>query len=561
MIGRILNSEFRFVTSAALTIGFFSFVSKLLGVVRNRIFAGEFGAGDTMDMYFAAFLIPDFLYNLFIVGMLSSVFIPVFTDMRERSQEEAWRLTNVVLTTFVAALALCALAAVVCAPVLVKLVAPGFDSAKQEGAAALMRVMFLSPILLGISNVVGSVLQAHKMFFSFALAPVMYNIGIIIGAIFLIKPLGVVGLAWGVVLGALLHLVVQLPPAFRIGFSFKPVWNTAHAGLRRVISLSLPRVVGLAAAQVNFVVITAIASTVAAGSIAVFNFANDLQFVPIGIVAFSFVSAVFPFLATSHAKGDTKAFLSRFYSTVNQILFLVIPISIFFILERAQIVRVILGYGEFSWEDTRLTAATFGAFALSVFAQSLIPLFSRAFYALEDTKTPVVVNVCFVAVNIALSFLFLSLMRAGGDFAHGVVALFKVADVGGAAVLALPLAFSVSAVLNLMALWVAFSRKIESFDGTAIISSLWKINIAALAMAIAVYMTLRIVAPLVDMDTFAGIFIQGVIAFFVGFVVYCAAAFALRVPELFSLLEAAPLHVRKLVSRVPSIQINGSDKL
>ena len=405
----VLNTEFQLVASAALTIGFFSFLSKILGVVRNRIFAGEFGAGDVMDMYFAAFLIPDFLYNLFIVGMLSSVFIPVFAEYQERSQQEAWRLANAVLTVFVVGVAFCSLIAILFAYELVSLVAPGFDAVKREGATALMRVMFLSPVLLGVSHVVGSMLQTHKMFFSFALAPVMYNTGIIIGAVFFVKALGPIGLAFGVVLGALLHLAIQLPPVFRLGFAFKPAFDTAHDGLRKIAWLSLPRVVGLAAHQLNFVVITAIASTVASGSISIFNFANDLAYVPIGIVAFSFISAVFPFLASLSAAGDVRAFLERLYTAVNQILFFVIPISVFLILERAQIVRVILGYGEFSWEDTRLTAAALGAFALSIFAQSLVPLFSRAFYALQATQTPVLINVCSVGLHIALSFYFLSL--------------------------------------------------------------------------------------------------------------------------------------------------------
>ena len=185
-------------------------------------------------------------------------------------------------------------------------------------------------------------------------------------------------------LGAFLHLIINLLPLLHLGFKFRPVFDLTHPGLRKVFWLSLPRTVGLAAYQLNFIVITALASAVSAGSISVFNFANDLQYVPIGIVALSFVTAVFPALSSSWAEGDVKGFLDELYLSVNQILFLVIPISIFLILERAQIVRVILGYGAFSWEDTRLTAAALGAFAISIFAQSLIPLFSRAF-----TRSPI----------------------------------------------------------------------------------------------------------------------------------------------------------------------------
>ncbi|MBI1755374.1 murein biosynthesis integral membrane protein MurJ [Candidatus Azambacteria bacterium] len=556
-----LNTEFTIVASAAFTIGFFSFLSKLLGVVRNRIFAGEFGAGDVMDTYFAAFLIPDFVYNLFIVGMLSSVFIPVFAHYRRQSLQEAWHLTHIVLTVFVTAVACAALVAMAFAPELISLVAPGFSPEKQKSAVALMRVMFLSPVLLGISHVVGSILQAHKMFFSFALAPIMYNTGIIIGAVFFVKYFGVIGLAMGVVLGALLHLAIQLPPLFKIGFSFRPAFDTAHKGVRKIAWLSLPRIVGLAATQINFVVITAIASTVTPGSVAIFNFANDLQFVPIGIVAFSFASAVFPFLAVHAAAGDIKAFLGRLYGAVNQILFFVIPVSIFFILERAQIVRVILGYGQFSWEDTRLTAAALGAFAISVFAQSLVPLFSRAFFALENTKTPVFINVSSAMLNVVLSFFFLGLMREGGVFASAVGAAFRVSDVRGAEVLALPIAFSLSAIVNFAWLYIAFSRRVEQFDGSRIVSSLLKINLAACVMALAVYGALYSIAPHVNMQKFTGIFSQGMVAFFAGFLAYSAASYFLKIPEFFALREAVPLPARRLISRIPFIQINWEDKL
>lgn len=555
----IFNREFNIVASAAFTIGFFSLLSRILGVVRNRIFAGEFGAGDAMDMYFAAFLIPDFVYNLFIVGMLGSIFIPVFARELERSEEDAWRLANAALTVFTVVIALFAAVAILFAPRLIMFAAPGFNAEKQAGAAALMRVMFLSPILLAISNVLGSILQAHKMFFSFALAPVMYNIGIIFGAIFFVKQLGIIGLALGVVLGAFLHLAIQLPPLFKLGFRFRVSFDTAHAGVRKMARLSIPRIAGIAAYQFNLVFVSALASTVMQGSVSIFNFANDLQFVPVGIVALSFASAVFPFLASHYAAGDTRAFLDRLYSAVNQILFLVIPVSVFFILLRAQIVRIIFGYGQFSWENTRLTAAALGAFAVSVFAQALIPLFSRAFFAREDTKTPVVINVSAMALNIALSFLFLRLMRSGGAFAAAVGAIFKVTGMEGMEILALPLAFSCSAIVNFALLYFAFSRRVEEFDGSRIIFSLWKINIAAGAMAVAVYGALYAAALFVNMRTFAGIFTQGIAGAFAGFFVYCLMAYMLKIPEFFALCETVPLPARRLISRFSFLQIDNTD--
>ncbi len=555
----ILNTEFNVVAGAAFTIGFFSLLSRVLGVVRNRIFAGEFGAGNTMDMYFAAFLIPDFVYNLFIVGMFSSIFIPVFAREREQSPESAWRLANTALTIFTVIVAVCALIAIAFAPWLIMLVAPGFDAQKQAGAVALMRIMLLSPVLLGISNVAGSILQAHKMFFSFALAPVMYNIGIIIGAVFFVAPFGANGLALGVVLGAFLHLAIQLPPLFQLGFHFKVSFDIAHAGLRRMSRLSMPRIAGIAAYQFNIVFVSAMASTITQGSVSIFNFANDLQFVPVGIVALSFASAVFPFLADSYAKRDTDAFLDRLYGTVNQILFFVIPISIFFILLRAQIVRVILGYGQFSWEDTRLTAAALGAFAISVFAQSLIPLFSRAFFAREDTKTPVIINIVSVLLNVIFTFFFLRLMRAGGAFAFAIGALLKINGVEGMEILALPLAFSLSAIINFLWLYFAFSSRVEKFDGSRIISSLWKINCAAAVMAVFVYGALYASALFVNMHSFAGIFTQSIAGFLAGFLAYGTMAHILKIPEFFALCETVPLPARRLVSRFSFFQIDNKD--
>ena len=558
----ILNKEFKVVLSAALTISFFSLVAKLLGLVRNRIFAGEFGAGDTLDIYFAAFRIPDFLYNILIVGILSSVFIPVFSEYLARDEQSAWKLANTVLSVFLLIFMAFCLVAIVFAPQLITLVAVGFGDEKKQAAVELTRIMFLSPILLGISNIIGNILQVRKLFFSFALAPVMYNIGIILGALFFIKPLGVAGLAWGVVLGALLHLLIQIPPLFKTGFVFRFLFDFTHTGLRKIVLLSLPRPVGLAAYQLNFIIITSIASTMSSGSISVFNFANDLQFVPIGIVALSFVSAVFPMLSAAYANKDTGGFLRELYLTVNQILFLVIPISLFLILERAQIVRVILGYGQFSWEDTRLTAAALGAFAVSIFAQSLIPLFTRAFYAIHNTKTPVFINVASVFINILFSFYFLNLMRAHGAFAHYVGTLLKVSDIADISVLALPLAFSVSSIINFLWLYLAFSWRMESYDSDTIIRSLFKTNIAVFVMAVAVYATLHAVAALVDMQTFTGIFAQGIAAFLAGLLAYCASSWALKIPEFFTFWQAFFLPVRKLfLSRVFPIQVNGSDKL
>jgi len=558
----ILNRESKVIISAALMLGFFSLFSRILGMLRNRIFAGEFSAGRELDIYFAAFRIPDLIYNIFIIGAVGAVFIPIFLERYQKSKKEAMELTNTVLNVFVLCVILFALIFAIFAPQIMSVLVYGFSQEDIQKTADMTRIMLLGTVFLGISSILGNMLQANKRFFSYAVAPILYNIGIIFGALFLVDGFGILGLAMGVVLGSVMHFLIQLPPALKLGFSYKFSFNIFDPSLKKMIRLSGPRIAGLLAYQLNFIVITAIGSSLASGSIAVFNFANDLQYIPIGIVALSFVTAVFPFLSESYTKKNIKEFLGKFYSTVNQILFLVIPISVFLILERAQIVRVLLGTGHFSWEDTRLTAAALGIFALSVFSQSLVPLFSRAFFAMGDSKTPVIVNVSSLAINIALSFYFVGLISDGGAFASAIGQALKVSDLSGIAVLGLPLAFSLGSIINLLWLYFVLSHRIDEFSSDKLLYSVNRINISIFFMVLFIYPTLHFVAGLVDMHTFLGIFTQGVAAFLVGVFVYSGCAYILKIPEFFAFWQAFTLPVKKMfLSKTYTSQVNGSEKL
>ncbi len=562
MIRNFLNKEYKFVISAALMIGFFSLLSRVLGLLRNRIFADKFGAGEEMDMYFAAFRLPDFVYNIFVVGLVTIVFIPVFLKYKQRSEKEALYLTNLVLNVFFGLVVLVCALMFVFASKIIPFFVFGFSEQNIQTTITLTRIMLLSPIILGASSILISFLQANKRFMSFALAPVLYNIGIIFGALFFVDKFGVLGLAFGVVLGAFLHFLIQIPPTIKLGFKYSPKFDISHPALKEMFFLALPRLIGIFAYQANFIVITAIGSSLASGSISVFNYANDLQYIPIGIFAISFVTAVFPALSESYAKKDIKGFLDKFYTTTNQILFLVIPMSVFLILERAQIVRVVLGTGEFGWVDTRLTAAALGLFALSIFSQSLVPLFSRAFFAMGNSKTPVFINVSSLVLNIFLSFYFVNLLKSGGWFAANFAEVLKVADIPDISVLGLPLAFSVASIINLLWLYFALSNKIEEFSSSKILFSVNRINIAVLAMGAAIYPMLYFMANTVNMHTFWGIFLQGAVAFFVGFFVYLFVAYLLKIPAFFAFWEALTLPIKKMfLSKTYSAEVNGSDKL
>lgn len=557
-----LSRESKFIISAAFMISFFSFLSKILGIFRNRIFAEKFGASDKMDIYFAAFRVPDLIYNILIIGAFSIMFLPVYFQYFSKNKAEADKFFISILNLFSILVVFISLAFIFFVPYLMPLIVYGFSGNDLNLTIKMTQIMLLSPILLGISNILNNYLQAKKKFFTFAFAPVLYNLGIIFGALFLTQKYGIFGLAYGVLLGAFLHFLVQVYPVIKTGIFKKYQPKFFHPGIKKMFWLSLPRLFSLLVYQLNLIVIVAIASTLTEGSISIFNFANDLQYIPIGIFSLAFVSAVFPYLSESFSKGDVKGFLNKFYTTVNQILFLVIPVSVFLILERAQIIRVILGTGEFSWEDTRLTAAALGLFSLSIFAQSLIPLFLRAFFAMGNSKLPVLINSFSLVLNMFLSFYFVNLLKVNGNFRYVLGEILKVSDIPDISVLGLPLAFSVASIINLLILYFAISHKIKEYDSTKILFSVNRINISSFFAGVAVYFILHTTANFVDMHTFLGIFIQGFLAFLGGALVYLFFTYMFKVPEFFMFWQAFTLPIRRLFfAKRYFSEINGSDKM
>jgi len=252
------------ITSAAFIISAAGVLSRVLGMARDRILAHQFGAGDTLDVYYAAFRIPDLIYNLLILGALSAAFIPVFTSLlAEENKKEAWRLANGMLSAIVLTLVTISLILIIFTPALMRLVTPGFSADKMEQVILLTRIMFLSPIFLSISGLFGGILNSFKRFLVYSMAPVMYNIGIIIGAVLFVKYWGVTGLAWGVALGAFLHMAIQYPAVKISGFRYKFYLDFKNSHFRKVIRLMIPRALSLTMNQINLLVVTIIASTLA----------------------------------------------------------------------------------------------------------------------------------------------------------------------------------------------------------------------------------------------------------------------------------------------------------
>lgn len=494
------------VGSAAMLIAVAGITSRILGFFRDRILASQFGAGDVLDAYYAAFRIPDLIYSFLVLGALSVAFIPVFTELlADKKEDEAWKLTSGILHLLLFLLGILALLGIFFAPSLTGLIAPGFVSEKKEIVIMLTRVMLLSPIFLAVSAVFGGVLVSFKQFAAYSFAPVFYNIGIICGALFLVPLFGPLGLAWGVVLGSFLHMLVQYPSLYRAGFRYQLYFMHAlkDRALRHVVRLMIPRSLGMAVNQVSLLVMTIFASTLASGSLAVFTLANNIQSVPLGLFGIAFSLAVFPSLSFFAAKKREKDFFEILTQTSRRILFFVLPLSIFMIVFRAQFVRVILGSGQFDWEDTILTFEVLGILSVSLFAQSLIPLFARAFFSLQNTKTPFYIALMSTALQIALIPLLLPQY----------------------AVLGLALAFSASSIINFIFLYFALRRRVSLWDDRAFLYPMFKILFAALlAGAIAQASKSVFALTISELDTFVKVFLQLLTGLIIGggsFVVVC----------------------------------------
>lgn len=518
---QIFSHQINSLTIAAALVALSSLASRLLGVVRDRILAGSFGAGRELDVYYAAFRVPDLIFNLVVLGALSAGFIPVFSALikqfkptRSSENDSAWRLAGNVMNFLLLGLLILSVLGILFADPLVRLIAPGFDSQAQAETAKLTRIMFLSPIFLGLSGILGGILQSFKRFLIYSLAPIFYNLGIIVGALYFVRLWGVAGLAWGVVLGAGLHFLVQLPSVYHLGFRYRFSLDRHDFGTRQIGKMMVPRTLSLAISQINLVVITVIASGLSSGSLAVFNFANNLQSLPVGLFGISFAIAAFP--ALSAAAFDANRLRENFSSAMRQILFFIIPATVVLIALRAQIIRVVLGTGNFSWQDTILTMNALAYFSFSLFAQATVPLLVRVFYARRDSAAPFYLGLVSVLANIGLSFWLGPKLGVAG----------------------LALAYSISNILNFVLLAVWLSLKVGNLDARRITMSVLKFAAAALAAGLAAQLVKVPAANLVNMATFTGVFVQLIVSLAAAALAYAFFCYLLRSEEFFGLMAA-----------------------
>jgi putative peptidoglycan lipid II flippase len=504
--GRVLVTASLILTVAALA-------SRLLGWIRLLVIGSQFGATRELDAYFAAFRIPDAIFQLVVAGALSAALIPVFQSYRARGQdEEAWHLASSVINLVLIALAALSLLMAIFAPLFVPIVAPGFDAPTTELTVRMTRIMLLSPVLIGMGAVVTGILNSYQQFTVPAIAPLLYNLAIIAAAIFLAPIMGVEGLAVGVAIGSMAHLVVQLPNLAKVGQRYDLTIGLGHPGVRRVALLMGPRMLGLAAGQLNFLVSTVLASGLPEGSLTAYNYAFQLSQIPVGVVGVSIAVALFPTLSQDAALGRIGEIRRQVANAVRVLVFVAAPLMAIMIVLREPLTSVFYQYGLFSQAATDRTASTLLFFAIGLVGHIVVHVLTRAFYAMQDTRTPVAWAIVAVVINVPL----------------------MVALAGPMGVEGLALALSIASVLEVVGLMWSLRRRIESVEEAAVLRSLGRALVAATAAGLLMLGGLTVVessmSALLDNSVGRLAVLVGLSA--AGAAIFLLVAAALRSPEL-----------------------------
>ncbi len=550
---RYLSSEVRGLQAAASILAAAALISSLLALVRDRIFADNFGASATLDIYYAAFRIPDLIFVA--TGALVSVYI-LIPELARRTRDQQKDYIDTIVVGFSVFAVIVSTLAAMCAPfILAKLFPQLIVGGQGDELLSLTRILLLQPILLGLSNILAGVTQVRERYALYAISPLLYNVGIIFGIFVLYPQWGMTGLAWGVVLGAFLHAVIQLPSLIHDGFFRRLPRLYDPRALVHTASVSLPRALALSMNQLTFLGLTAFAALLTTGSIAVFMFAFNLAAVPLAIIGASYSVAAFPTLALALARGESKEFVHHVATAARYVFFWSLPASALILVLRAHIVRVILGTGAFNWDDTRLTAAAFALIAFALAAQGLTLLLVRGYYAAGKTFVPL-----FVSIAVTLSTLGICAL---GLFALGdqklltlVEHLLRVADIPGSNVLVLAFAYAVSAIVGAIILALHFEWRFGGLlrqIGSAFLDGI----LAAAAGALAAYIFLGLASSFTITSTVLSIFVQGFAAGLCGLLV---AAFTYRILGSREFAETyASLHARIWSGKVtPEVTVTTS---
>ena len=438
----------RLLPRGAAILSALIFVSYALGLVRDRLFAGTFGAGAELDAYNAAFVLPELLLDVLVEAGLAAPFIPIFLRLRAGDADgggaEADRFARTILSAAVAIMGVVSLALVVFAEATVDVIAPGFAGAQRELYLGLFRTMLVTQVLFAASLTLGQVLLAEQRYFWYGVAPLLYNLGIIVGTVAFAPGLGIFGPAIGAVIGAAIHLGSRLVGLRGSGFRVRIAWGARRDALREFVRLVLPKAVSQPIEPITFGFFTAVASSMAAGGITAFNFARNFQSLPVSLVGVAFAVAVFPTLARAHARDDRRAFARLVALNLLRIGAVTVIAATVMAVAGELGVRILLGGGSFDAEDVALTGSLLAAFAISVPFESLSHLLSRAIYATRHTLLQVLASIAGLAVTVAATL----------------------ALVDGLGIIGIPLGFGVGQAAKAALLAIALGVRLRAWDAS-----------------------------------------------------------------------------------------------
>jgi len=500
-------------------------VSRALGYVRTVVLGAMFGTGPELDAFFAAFRVPDLIFQVVAAGAMGSALIPVIAGLFAAGERaHAWRVVATLANLLLVAMTVLATAAFIGAPFLVQILAPGFDAAGLARTTELTRIMLAAPVLLSLGAVATGSLNAEGRFTAAALAPIVYNLGIIGGAVVLGPTIGVTGLAVGVVTGAAGHLLVQLPPLFGVGFRPARTIDLSDRAARRVLALLAPRALGLGASQVTFIVMTALASSLGEGAISSYTIAFAVLQIPVGVIGVPLGVVIFPSISREHALGQTASYVSMVTRSVRLLIFAMVPIAALGMALRTPVVELLFGYGRFDESSIASTAATLSLFLVGLPAHATIAVLARAFYARQDTRTPVAAAVVAVVVNTVLGVLLVGRLGLPG----------------------LALAIAAGAWIETSVLFVALGRRVPTFELPGILRVLGESIVAAVAAAVVATLVAGALTGLLGPGSPKALILVGTaIASLAGGAVYLGVALALRIPELPSIVGIVTDQIRR----------------
>jgi len=500
------------IARAGLIVSGAFLVARVLGYVRLVVIGNAFGATPQLDSFFAAFRLPDLIFQLVAAGALSSALIPIVSALFTTHElARAWRVVSTVINLMLIGLLILAAGLFVLAPVIVPVITPGFGPRQLDETVELTRIMLLSPIFLALGAVATSVLNSGGRFTAAAMAPIVYNVAIILAALVLGPSMGVEGLALGVVVGSMSHLLVQLRPLGRMGFRYQPRIEADDPEARHALILMAPRAIGLGASQITFMVVTALATLLGAGAVSDFNFAFAMLQIPLGIIGVPLGIVVLPTLARSAAQGNEVAFASLLTRALRLLIYVMVPISVLTAVARRPFVEILFGSGRINDSNLEEIAVTLAYFLIGLTAHALIAVLARAFYARQDTVTPVAAAVAAVAINTTLAIILVGPLGLGG----------------------IALAIAIAAWVEALALIVVLRRRLVSFP----LAGMGRVSLEAIggslvAGAVA-HLILAIGTGWLGEDASRLLLLVEITVVGVGFgLVYAAVSLALRIPEL-----------------------------